>query len=69
VFIDFLPKYIGMERPEPQEPDDWGKEKEKEEETPPAERRPPRPLDGRRPCGEYFTRNIDPARIAPWTDR
>ncbi|CAL8241547.1 unnamed protein product [Merluccius merluccius] len=64
VFIDFLPKYIGMTRPQTEEPEEWEKEKESTDVD-----RPLRPLDGRRPGGEYFIRNIDPDRIPPWTDR
>ena len=65
VFIDFLPKYIGMTRPPPEEPEEeWEKEKESADPG-----RPLQPPGGRRPGGEYFTRNIDPDRVLPWTDR
>ncbi|XP_056431414.1 cholinergic receptor, nicotinic, beta 1 (muscle) like [Gadus chalcogrammus] len=65
VFIDFLPKYIGMTRPPTEEPEEeWEKEQESTDLG-----RPLQPPPGRRPGGEYFIRNIDPDRVMPWTDR
>ncbi|KAL2079061.1 hypothetical protein ACEWY4_024805 [Coilia grayii] len=58
-FIHFLPKYIGMQRPHPEEP----LEEEPREDTPPSY------MDCRRPGGEYFVRKIDPELVAPWRGR
>ncbi|CDQ77928.1 unnamed protein product [Oncorhynchus mykiss] len=54
VFIHFLPKYLGMQRPHPEEP--------LEEE--PSDDTPLQSIDGRRPGGEYFFRKINPELIA-----
>ncbi|XP_048092488.1 cholinergic receptor, nicotinic, beta 1 (muscle) like isoform X2 [Alosa alosa] len=59
VFIHFLPKYIGMQRPHPEEPPE---EKESHDDTPLSHIR----LESRRPGGEYFVRKIDPALVMPW---
>nr|XP_055054679.1 cholinergic receptor, nicotinic, beta 1 (muscle) like [Misgurnus anguillicaudatus] len=57
VFINFLPQYLGMLRPQTKEP--------VEEE--PKETLPSRCLDqGLRPGGEYFIRKINPALVMPW---
>ncbi|XP_012686241.1 cholinergic receptor, nicotinic, beta 1 (muscle) like [Clupea harengus] len=58
-FIHFLPKYIGMQRPHPEEP----VEEEPDDDTPLSH------LDSRRPGGEYFVRKIDPALVMPWRGR
>ncbi|XP_040039172.2 cholinergic receptor, nicotinic, beta 1 (muscle) like [Gasterosteus aculeatus] len=60
VFIHFLPKYIGMTRPNPEEP-------LLEEES--SEDSPIRGLNGRQPGGEYFFRKINPDLVAPWRGR
>ncbi|XP_036403696.1 cholinergic receptor, nicotinic, beta 1 (muscle) like isoform X1 [Megalops cyprinoides] len=59
VFIHFLPQYLGMQRPHPEEP----LEEEPREDTP-LER-----IDGRRPGTEYFIRKINPELILPWRGR
>jgi nicotinic acetylcholine receptor beta-1 len=59
VFIHFLPKYLGMQRPHPEEP--------LEEE--PSDDTPLQSIDGRRPGGEYFFRKINPELVLPWRGR
>ncbi|KAG7465311.1 hypothetical protein MATL_G00175040 [Megalops atlanticus] len=59
VFIHFLPQYLGMQRPRPEEP----LEEELREDTPLAR------IDGRRPGTEYFIRKINPELILPWRGR
>ncbi|XP_069014915.1 cholinergic receptor, nicotinic, beta 1 (muscle) like [Embiotoca jacksoni] len=59
VFIHFLPKYIGMMRPNPEEP----LLKESNGDT------PTRSFNGRQPGGEYFFRKINPDLVIPWRDR
>ncbi|XP_062372350.1 cholinergic receptor, nicotinic, beta 1 (muscle) like [Sardina pilchardus] len=59
VFINFLPKYIGMQRPHPEEPPE---EEGPHDDTPLRHIR----LESRRPGGEYFVRKIDPALVMPW---
>ncbi|KAK9524548.1 hypothetical protein VZT92_016931 [Zoarces viviparus] len=60
VFIHFLPKYIGMERPNPEEP------LLKEES---GDDSPVRSFNGRQPGGEYFFRKINPDLVIPWRGR
>ncbi|XP_057710994.1 cholinergic receptor, nicotinic, beta 1 (muscle) like isoform X1 [Corythoichthys intestinalis] len=60
VFIDFLPKYIGMTRPEPEE--DLSKEDS-------CDRTPTPGFNGRQPGGEYFFRKINPDLVIPWRGR
>ncbi|KAG7495946.1 acetylcholine receptor subunit beta-like [Solea senegalensis] len=60
VFIHFLPKYIGMMRPNPEE--DVVK-KEPNDDT------PMRSFNGRHPGGEYFFRKINLDLVIPWRDR
>uniref|UniRef100_A0A8C6TJK5 Acetylcholine receptor subunit beta n=1 Tax=Neogobius melanostomus TaxID=47308 RepID=A0A8C6TJK5_9GOBI len=62
VFIDFLPKYIGMTRPEQEESVESGEE-ESGEDT------PMRSYNGRQPGGEYFFRKINPNLVLPWRGR
>ncbi|CAB1439931.1 unnamed protein product [Pleuronectes platessa] len=59
VFIHFLPKYIGMMRPNPEEP----MSKEPDEDT------PIQSFNGRQTGGEYFFRKINPDLVMPWRDR
>ncbi|XP_061664331.1 cholinergic receptor, nicotinic, beta 1 (muscle) like [Syngnathoides biaculeatus] len=59
-FIHFLPKYIGMTRPGPEEP------VLKEDPRDPA---PAPSFNGRRPGGEYFFRKINPDLVVPWRGR
>ncbi|KAM4611731.1 cholinergic receptor, nicotinic, beta 1 (muscle) like [Polymixia lowei] len=63
VFIHFLPKYIGMERPQPEQP----MVEEQPSDMPSGT--PLRTIDGRRPGGEYFFRKINPDLVLPWRDR
>uniref|UniRef100_A0A668RMF0 Cholinergic receptor, nicotinic, beta 1 (muscle) like n=1 Tax=Oreochromis aureus TaxID=47969 RepID=A0A668RMF0_OREAU len=60
VFIHFLPKYIGMMRPKPEEP-------LFEEES--ADDTPIQSYNGRQPGGEYFIRKINPDLVLPWRGR
>lgn len=57
VFIHFLPKYIGMTRPKPDEQEEASEEK------------PIRGFNGRQPGGEYFIRKINPDLVMPWRSR
>nr|XP_019958849.1 PREDICTED: acetylcholine receptor subunit beta-like [Paralichthys olivaceus] len=59
VFIHFLPKYIGMMRPNPEEP----------MLTKPDDDTPIQSFNGRQPRGEYFFRKINPDLVMPWRDR
>ncbi|KAJ8337773.1 hypothetical protein SKAU_G00367390 [Synaphobranchus kaupii] len=59
VFIHVLPKYLGMQRPHPEEP----------LEAEPIEGTPMYNMDGRRPGTEYFTRKINPELVLPWKGR
>ncbi|XP_068164078.1 cholinergic receptor, nicotinic, beta 1 (muscle) like isoform X1 [Antennarius striatus] len=59
VFINFLPKYIGMARPNPEEC-------EMKEEINDI---PLRSFNGRPPGGEYFFRKINPDLVLPWRGR
>lgn len=59
VFIHFLPKYIGMTRPNSEEPPEVLKE-ESIDDT------PIRSFNGRQPGGEYFFRKINPDLVIPW---
>ncbi|KAM6949306.1 cholinergic receptor, nicotinic, beta 1 (muscle) like [Aplochiton taeniatus] len=59
VFIHFLPKYLGMQRPNPEEPP----EEAQSDDT------PLQSIDGRRPGGEYFFRQINPELVLPWRGR
>ncbi|XP_030635118.1 cholinergic receptor, nicotinic, beta 1 (muscle) like [Chanos chanos] len=56
VFIHFLPRYLGVLRPHPEEP----------LVDKPSDDMPPSRLDGLRPGGEYFVRKIKPELIMPW---
>uniref|UniRef100_A0A3Q3X8U9 Uncharacterized protein n=1 Tax=Mola mola TaxID=94237 RepID=A0A3Q3X8U9_MOLML len=56
VFIHFLPKYIGMTRPKP-------------EEEVPNDDTPVRIFNGRQSGGEYFFRKINPDLVIPWRGR
>lgn len=56
VFIQFLPKYIGMTRPQQDE-------EESCEETPPTN------FNSRVTGGEYFFRKINPDLVIPWKGR
>ncbi|XP_033839551.1 acetylcholine receptor subunit beta-like [Periophthalmus magnuspinnatus] len=60
-FIDFLPKYIGMARPEQEESVERGEES--------GEGTPIRSYNGRSPGGEYFFRKINPDLVLPWRGR
>ncbi|XP_026209373.1 cholinergic receptor, nicotinic, beta 1 (muscle) like [Anabas testudineus] len=60
VFIHFLPKYIGMMRPNPEEP---LLDEKSNEDT------PLRSFNGRQPGGEYFFRKINPDLVLPWRGR
>lgn len=60
VFIHFLPKYIGMMRPNPEEP--LLKEESNDETQIPC-------FSGRQPGGEYFFRKINPDLVLPWRGR
>lgn len=60
VFINLLPRYLGVLRPQPEEP--------VEDET--KESIPLGYLDqGLRPGGEYFIRKINPELVMPWRGR
>ncbi|KAG9346609.1 hypothetical protein JZ751_006920 [Albula glossodonta] len=59
VFIHFLPQYLGMQRPHPEEP----LEGDTTEDTPLSY------MDGRRPGTEYFIRKINHEVIMPWRGR
>uniref|UniRef100_A0A665VHQ1 Cholinergic receptor, nicotinic, beta 1 (muscle) like n=1 Tax=Echeneis naucrates TaxID=173247 RepID=A0A665VHQ1_ECHNA len=59
VFIHFLPKYIGMMRPNPEEP----LLKESCDDT------PMRSFNGRQHGGEYIFRKINPDLVIPWRGR
>uniref|UniRef100_A0A3Q2TZ78 Acetylcholine receptor subunit beta n=1 Tax=Fundulus heteroclitus TaxID=8078 RepID=A0A3Q2TZ78_FUNHE len=61
VFIHLLPRYIGMMRPNPEEP---LLEEESEKEDAPF-----RGFSGRQPGGEYFFRKINPDLVLPWRGR
>uniref|UniRef100_A0A3Q2NS03 Acetylcholine receptor subunit beta n=1 Tax=Fundulus heteroclitus TaxID=8078 RepID=A0A3Q2NS03_FUNHE len=61
VFIHLLPRYIGMMRPNPEEP---LLEEESEKEDAPF-----RGFSGRQPGGEYFFRKINPDLRLPDSDR
>ncbi|KAG5853326.1 hypothetical protein ANANG_G00072010 [Anguilla anguilla] len=63
VFIDLLPKYLGMQRPRPERP----LEAEPREDTPTSH--PMSNMDGRRPGTEYFIRKINPQLLLPWKGR
>ncbi|XP_019724203.1 cholinergic receptor, nicotinic, beta 1 (muscle) like [Hippocampus comes] len=58
-FINFLPKYIGMTRPEQEclSKEDSG------------DQTPAPSFNGRHPRGEYFFRNINPDLVIPWRGR
>uniref|UniRef100_A0AAV2KPE1 Acetylcholine receptor subunit beta n=1 Tax=Knipowitschia caucasica TaxID=637954 RepID=A0AAV2KPE1_KNICA len=56
-FIDFLPKYIGMARPEQEESEEQGEES--------GEATPIRSHNGRSP-GEYCIRKLNPDLVLPW---
>ncbi|XP_053198980.1 cholinergic receptor, nicotinic, beta 1 (muscle) like [Scomber japonicus] len=58
-FIHFLPKYIGMVRPNPEEP-----LLKEEKDTMPIHG-----FSGRQPGGEYFFRKINPDLVIPWRGR
>ncbi|XP_035531612.1 cholinergic receptor, nicotinic, beta 1 (muscle) like [Morone saxatilis] len=60
VFIHFLPKYIGMTRPNPEEP---LLKEESSDDT------PIQSFNGRQPGGEYFFRKINPDLVIPWRGR
>ncbi|XP_056299269.1 cholinergic receptor, nicotinic, beta 1 (muscle) like [Pseudoliparis swirei] len=60
VFIHFLPKYIGMARPNTEEP----QLKEESDDDSPI-----RSFSGRHPGGEYFFRKINPDLVIPWRGR
>uniref|UniRef100_UPI0037E989B7 cholinergic receptor, nicotinic, beta 1 (muscle) like n=1 Tax=Semicossyphus pulcher TaxID=241346 RepID=UPI0037E989B7 len=60
VFIHFLPKYIGMMRPNPEEPLN---EPLLNEESPIPS------YNSRQPGGEYFFRKINPDIVLPWRGR
>ncbi|KAJ8389287.1 hypothetical protein AAFF_G00121520 [Aldrovandia affinis] len=59
VFIHFLPPYLGMQRPHPEE----------ELEEGPSEGTPLSQTDERRPGTEYFIRKINPELVLPWRGR
>ncbi|KAK6323261.1 hypothetical protein J4Q44_G00056000 [Coregonus suidteri] len=59
VFIHFLPKCLGMQKPHAEEP--------LEEE--PSDDTPLQSVDGRRSGGEYFFRKINPELVLPWRGR
>ncbi|KAJ8282886.1 hypothetical protein COCON_G00054050 [Conger conger] len=59
VFIHALPKYLGMQRPNPEKP----LVEEPTEDTPMSR------MDNRRPGTEYFIRKINPQLILPWRGR
>ncbi|XP_060887553.1 cholinergic receptor, nicotinic, beta 1 (muscle) like isoform X2 [Labrus mixtus] len=61
VFIHFLPKYIGMMRPNPEEP------LSEEEES--SEEKPVPSYNSRQPGGEYFFRKLNPDLVLPWRGR
>lgn len=56
VFIQFLPKYIGMTRPQ-----------QDQEES--CDDTPVQNFNGRLPGGEYFFRKINPDLVIPWRSR
>ncbi|MBN3303039.1 ACHB protein, partial [Amia calva] len=58
IFIHTLPRYLGMQRPRPEDPLD----------QPPKKENSSRPSD-RRPADEYFIRKINPELILPWNSR
>lgn len=60
VFIHFLPKYIGMTRPNPEEP------LLKEDSSDDTDFKT---FNGRQPGGEYFFRKINPDLVIPWRGR
>ncbi|XP_029942096.1 cholinergic receptor, nicotinic, beta 1 (muscle) like [Salarias fasciatus] len=60
VFIHILPRYIGMMRPNPEEP-------MLEDES--SDDAPTRGFNGRQPGGEYFFRKINPDLVIPWRGR
>ncbi|XP_077597861.1 cholinergic receptor, nicotinic, beta 1 (muscle) like [Stigmatopora nigra] len=60
VFIEFLPKYIGMTRPEPEECP--SEEDSCHQTVTPG-------FNGRQPGGEYFFRKINPDLVLPWRGR
>ncbi|XP_077445182.1 cholinergic receptor, nicotinic, beta 1 (muscle) like [Stigmatopora argus] len=60
VFIEFLPKYIGMTRPEPEECPS-------QEDSCHLTATPG--FNGRQPGGEYFFRKINPDLVLPWRGR
>ncbi|CAN9509473.1 unnamed protein product [Ophioblennius macclurei] len=61
VFIHILPRYIGMMRPNPEEP--------MTEEEEPDDGTPTRSFNGRQTGGEYFFRKINPDLVIPWRGR
>ncbi|KAF4089074.1 hypothetical protein AMELA_G00062320 [Ameiurus melas] len=58
VFINFLPPYLGVLRPRPEEP---VQKEEPKEDLPNAH-----VVHNHRPGGEYFIRKINPELITPW---
>ncbi|XP_049594561.1 cholinergic receptor, nicotinic, beta 1 (muscle) like [Syngnathus scovelli] len=60
LFINFLPKYIGMTRPEQ---DECLLKEDSCDQTPPPS------FNGRQPGGEYFFRKINPDLVIPWRGR
>lgn len=61
VFIHILPRYIGMMRPNPEEP--LLEEESEKDDT------PFRGFTGHQPGGEYFFRKINPDLVLPWKGR
>ncbi|XP_046905044.1 cholinergic receptor, nicotinic, beta 1 (muscle) like [Hypomesus transpacificus] len=62
IFIHFLPKYLGMQRPETEE-------RPAEEEEEPSNDTPLQSIGGRRLAGEYLFRKINPELVLPWRGR
>ncbi|XP_067117348.1 cholinergic receptor, nicotinic, beta 1 (muscle) like [Osmerus mordax] len=61
IFIHFLPKYLGMQRPETEE--------RPVEEEEPSNDTPLQSIGGRRLAGEYLFRKINPELVLPWRGR